>query len=377
MLRIRVVTLEKALSRYLKSVSVLKKGFEAESYRINVLQKDPIACQVMKDITSVDIATYRDRRLSTPNARTGKPVSNATVRLELSLLSNVFDVGRIEWGYCGDNPVKNVRKPKPAPGRERRLTARESKQILRYAADHSNPELYSIIVIALETAMRQGEILNLTWERINFKTSVAHLEETKNGSKRDVPLSIKARDALVRLGMKSKGQIFSYKPAGIKSTWRFLTQKLRIDDLHFHDLRHEAISRLFELGTLDLMEVAAISGHKSLSMLKRYTHLRAHKLVQKLEGNRSKGKHHVLSHMIPYPASLVSSQGGYKVSLLDFDDMEFISDSPDSAIENARNGLLRRIMASIKDSIPIPEPDQYIHYVDESRIIMVDPLALI
>lgn len=376
MTRVKSVTLEKALSRYLLNVSVLKKGYEAETYRIRLLQQNPIAKLIMKDVTSVDIATFRDGRLATPNSKTGKQISNATVRLDLSLLSNVFDVGRIEWGYCHDNPVKNVRKPKPAPGRERRLSARESRLILSYASNHANPEVYTIIMIALETAMRQGEILGLTWERINFKTSVAHLEDTKNGSKRDVPLSIRAREALLKLGVKSRGRIFTYTSSGIKSTWRFLTEKLKIEDLHFHDLRHEAISRLFELGTLDIMEVAAISGHKSLSMLKRYTHLRAHKLVQKLEGHRGKGKQHVLSHMIPYPAEILARKGQYEVSVLDFDGLVFVSDDKGSAIETARNGLLRKIMSNIKDSIPIPAPDQYIHYVDETRIIMLDPLAV-
>src|SRR5690606_24002584 len=127
---------------------------------------------------------------------------------------------------------------------------------------HVNPELYSIIVLALATAMRQGEILSLRWEHINFKTRIAHLPATKNGSKRDVPLTIKAREALVRLGPQRAGAVFRYSNHGIKSTWRFMMKKLGIENLKFHDLRHEAISRMFELGTLDMMEIAAISGHK-------------------------------------------------------------------------------------------------------------------
>jgi integrase len=90
--------------------------------------------KILRSITSVDIATYRDLRLTMVNARTQKLISPATVRLELSLLSNLFDVSRIEWGYSDDNPVKNVRKPKSPPGRERRLTPREERLILRYLA---------------------------------------------------------------------------------------------------------------------------------------------------------------------------------------------------------------------------------------------------
>ena len=128
-------------------------------------------------------------------------------------------------------------------------------------------------MLALETAMRQGELLKLEWEHINLRIGIAHLPETKNGSKRDVPLSIKARAALLRMGVKQRGRVFSYTSNGLKSAWRIMMQRLGIEDLHFHDTRHEAASRLSELGRLDIMEIAAITGHKSLAMLKRYTHL--------------------------------------------------------------------------------------------------------
>lgn len=257
-------TVREALELYRTRISILKKGYAQEKYRIEQISRSFLGEKIVREVTSVDIATYRDQRLLEINPRTKKPLSTATVRLEMSLLSNFFDIGRIEWGICDVNPVANVRKPKIPPGRDRRLTPREERLILRYCHNHSNNELYSIVVIALETAMRQGEILNLHWENLNLKTRVAHLPETKNGTKRDVPLSLKAREALIRIGVRSKGKVFKYTSEGLKSTWRFMLMKLGIEDLHFHDLRHEAISRLFELGSLDMMEVAAISGHKSL-----------------------------------------------------------------------------------------------------------------
>ncbi|WP_047238858.1 site-specific integrase, partial [Chromobacterium subtsugae] len=330
---------------------------------------------VTREVTSVDIATYRDQRLTQVNPKTQKLLSTATVRLEMSLLSNCFDIARIEWGLCDSNPVSNVRKPKIPPGRDRRMTPREERLILRYAHAHSNPELYSIIVIALQTAMRQGEILGMRWEYINLKTRVVHLPETKNGSKRDVPLSLKARDALIRLGVKSKGKVFSYSAAGLKSTWRLMNQTLDIKDLHFHDARHEAISRLFELNSLDMMEISAISGHKSLSMLKRYTHLKAHKLVRKLEGNKNKGKQVVLDHMVPYPAVIMRRKDTVTIRLLDFDDLQETAPDEPLAIRLAQDALLRRLMTSMRDATPIPPADQYLDSVDERHIIMIDPLA--
>lgn len=367
------IPMRKALDLYRQKVSILKKGYAQEKYRLEQISRSFLGKKAVRSITSVDIATYRDMRLEEINPRTKKPLSNATVRLEMSLLSNFFDIARIEWGLCDDNPVKNVRKPKPAPGRDRRITAREERLILRYCHAHPNQELYSIFMLAIETAMRQGEILKLRWEHINLKYRVAHLPETKNGSKRDVPLSNKARDVLIRLGVKSTGEVFAYTQNGLKSTWRFMMIKLGIEDLHFHDIRHEATSRLFELGTLDMMEIAAITGHKSLSMLRRYTHLKATKLAKKLEGNKHKGKQAILDHLIPYPA-FVETGDLIKIKLLDFEDLIGEGRCRESAIKVAQDALLRRIMTSMKEGIAIPQPDQYLESVDETLVVMIDPL---
>lgn len=368
-------TLREAFETYRTRVSILKKGYSQERYRIEQVCRSFLGDRVVRSITSVDIATYRDQRQDAVNPRTKKQLSPSTIRLEMSLLSSFFDVARIEWGICDSNPVANVRKPKIPPGRDRRLTAREDRQILRYAHSHSNLDLYSIIVLAIETAMRQGEILKLEWEHVNLKSRIVHLPETKNGTKRDVPLSVRARDALIRIGVKNSGRVFGYTSNGLKSTWRFMMIKLDIENLHFHDLRHEAVSRLFELGTLDIMEVSAISGHKSLSMLKRYTHLKAQRLVKKLEGNRHKGKQVVLDHMIPYPAEIILKGQQCAVRVLDFENMVGLGQSQESAVLAAQDALLRRIMTSIRDAISIPPPNQYLEAVDEQKVIMIDPLA--
>lgn len=378
---IRPTTLAAGLVKYKETVSILKKGYEQERYRIVQILRSPLAQKYVHEITSVDIATYRDMRLTSLNAKTGKPISPATVRLEMSLLSNFFNLARIEWGFTKDpNPCAEVRKPKNPPGRDRRLTAREERLILRYAHNHVNKELYSIIVLALATAMRQGEILNLQWEHINFRTKVAHLPDTKNGSKRDVPLSTKARDALTRLGVKQNGPVFKYTKHGIKSTWRFMLQKLGIQDLHFHDMRHEAISRFFELGTLDMMEIAAISGHKSLAMLKRYTHLRANRLVHKLEGTRNKARLAILNHLVPYPGIAVKeSPNDIRIVFPDFAP-EVVSTSFNGNLENAvaeaQDLLLRTLLGIIKEGSKLPPPDQYLDSELHGKVVMIDPMAM-
>lgn len=158
------LTVSEALEKYRRSVSVLKKGYAQEKYRIVQISRSFLGSLIVRNVTSVNIASYRDQRLANLNPRTGKPISPSTVRLEMSLLSHMFEIGRIEWGICDANPVSNVRKPKIPPGRDRILTAREERLILRYAHAHTNIDLYSIIVLAIETAMRQGEILKLQWE---------------------------------------------------------------------------------------------------------------------------------------------------------------------------------------------------------------------
>lgn len=369
------MTMREGLAQYRTRISILKKGYAQEKYRIEQIARSFLGDKTSRAVTSVDIATYRDQRLHQINPRTNLPLSPATVRLEMSLLSNFFDIARIEWGLCDGNPVANVRKPKIPPGRDRRLTPREDRQILRYCHGHSNRELYSIVVLALETAMRQGEILRLRWEFINLQARIAHLPETKNGTKRDVPLSILARDALIRLGVQSNGPVFRYTNHGLKSTWRFMLGKLGIQDLHFHDLRHEAVSRLFELGSMDMMEIASISGHKSLAMLKRYTHLKAQRLVKKLEGNRHKGRQVVLNHLIPYPALVQPCNDRFRVRILDFDKLEAHGNCQQSAIQAAQDALLRKIVESMRDATPIPPPDQYLEPVDERHVVMIDPLG--
>lgn len=368
-------TVAETLKRYQKTISILKKGYAQEGYRIAQICRSSLGVLEVDEVTSVHIATYRDERLASLNPRTGNPLSSSTVRLEMSLLSHLFEIGRIEWGVCDSNPVSNVRKPKASPGRDRILTAREERQILRYAYAYTNPDLYSIIILAVETAMRQGEILKLQWEHINLKTGIAHLPETKNGTKRDVPLSRKAKDAFIRMGGKTSGRVFGYTAEGLKSTWRYMLLKLGIKDLHFHDCRHHAITKLFQLGTLDMMEVAAISGHKSLSMLKRYTHLKTAKLVRKLEGNKHRGRQVLIDNLIPYPAAVEVSDSEIRVRVLDFDDVAGAGFCHESAVRSAQDALLRKLMTMMRSAIEIPEPDQYLEHVHEQQILMIDPLG--
>lgn len=369
-------TIKEGLQVYKEKISTLKKGYVQEKFRIDQISGSFLGALTIRKTTSVEISTYRDQRLETPVGRTGRLLSPSSVRLEIALLSNFFDICMTDWGWADDNPCKKVRKPKVPPGRDRRLTAREERQILRYAFNHRNTELYAIVSLALSTAMRQGEILSLRWEHLEIQTGIAHLFDTKNGSNRDVPLSQRARDVLLQLEPKSFGKVFTYTPDGLKSTWRFMLQRLAIKDLRFHDLRHEAISRLFELGTLNVMEISSISGHKSLSMLKRYTHLKAASLVPKLEGQRSKARMAVINTLVPYPAKYSHANDIHTLHLLDFDNLIVEAPSIFEVEEAARVALLTRILILIREGKPLPKPDQYTELVKSQDIRMVAPLPL-
>lgn len=369
------ITLREALFMYRDRVSVYKKGHVQEKCRIALYSRYPIADLPVRSVTSVDVASFRDQRLSEINPRTGNKLAPATVRLDLALLSDMFRIGKIEWGICDDNPVANVRKPKLSPGRDRRITAREERLILRHCANRGAKEMMVIFQIALETAMRQGEILNLKWEHINLKSRIAHLPETKNGTKRDVPLTLAARDIFTAQGPKLSGRVFTYTNNGLKSSWRSMIKTLGIVDLHFHDLRHEAISRLVERGVFDLMEIAAISGHKSLAMLKRYTHLKAQRLVRKLDAGTNKGQAVVLSHLVPYPAFIDTAETGIKVTFPDFERLHVIGPCQDTAIQSAQDALLRKILVMMRQGERIPSPDNFLETIDEAKIIRLDPLA--
>ncbi|HAG4650605.1 TPA: site-specific integrase [Salmonella enterica] len=368
--RIKKMPLGKALDKYYRTVSVNKRGYMQEFYRISVIKRSALADKCMDEITSVDIAEYRDARLGVVSKRTGRAISPNTVRLELGLLSALYNIARIEWGTCTHNPVEYVRKPPPSPGRNRRLTSTEERRITR-ALRKRNPQQLAIFQLALETAMRQGEILALRWEYVDLHLGVAHLPVTKNGTARDVPLSYKARQVLREFAGPLSGPVFTYTSNGFKSAWRTLIAELGIEDLHFHDLRHEAVSRLFELGTLNMMEVAAISGHKSLSMLKRYTHLRATQLVSKLDARRRQAQKFA-ALFVPYPAELEESDAGITVRFPDLEHPEFTVATREDALSRASVDLLRIQAMAARAGSRLPPPGHV--SVNDSRRIMVNPL---
>ena len=258
------LTLHDALERYRVEITPAKKGAKDEGYRIRAWLARPLAQRTLSSLRGADFAAYRDRRL--------RDVKPATVRLELALISNVFTVCAREWGLEGlANPIRAMKLPRPGKGRERRLRPGEEALLL----EHAGEDLRRVIVWAIETGMRRGEIARLRWSDVSVAAKIASLRDTKNGSARTVPLSSRALAVW-------PGDGFELSAATISKYFADCCEAAGIDDLHFHDLRHEATSRLFELGTFNVIEIAMITGHKDLAMLNRYAHLSARSLVERL-----------------------------------------------------------------------------------------------
>ena len=180
------------------------------------------------------------------------------------------------------NPVDRVKMPPSSPARNRRLEDGEFERLEEASKQTKNPHIWPIIVFAIETGMRRGEILGLQWEHVDLDRRIAFLPLTKNGSSREGPLSTKAAQVLAKQRQSNDTPSpFPVTPNGFRLAWGRLRCRAGLSDIRFHDLRHEAISRFFELG-LHIPEVAVISGHKDPRMLFQHTHLRAEEIVQKL-----------------------------------------------------------------------------------------------
>lgn len=270
--------------------------FAPKHYRVREDQKEAWRFQCARlsehlgaySLTAIDsklAAKYRDDRISGAAKRT--PVSDSTVRKELYMLSKIFGFAETECGISlpRGNPVEKIRMPSEGKSRDRRLTPKEWESLETQCQKSRNPWLAPALAFAVETAMRQGELLSLEWKHIDKRRKLALLldpEKIKTEEPRAVPLSTRALAILEALPHSTTGKVFPVERMTLYHAFGAACKRAGIADYTWHDLRHEALSRLAERGDLNVLELAAVSGHKTLQMLKRYTHLQAEKLAQKL-----------------------------------------------------------------------------------------------
>lgn len=268
-------TLGDVIQRYLAEVTPSMKGATEDTIRLKAMIRNPLARWSMANLTPKRVATYRDERL--------KVVSAGTVIRELAYLSAIINHARREWGLNVTNPIQMVRKP-PSPQARTRVLSEQEIQILLEALEPMGRRSHwmkPIVQLALATAMRRGELLSLRWEHIDLQAQTAFLPMTKNGDSRLVALSSAAVQVLRALPRHISGVVFPVKPLTLDAAFKRALARTGLQDVRFHDLRRTGITRMAEK-LPNLIELAAVSGHKSLTILKRYYQPNVADLARKL-----------------------------------------------------------------------------------------------
>lgn len=261
------------MDRYAREVSPTKRGHRWEDIRLAKLRKDRIARKPVAELTPEDFADWRDRRM--------REVSAGSVRREMGLLGAVLTQARKEWGMIAASPLVDVRKPAPPKRRTRRISQDELDRLRHVAGEDlskSTARAFHALLFSIETAMRAGEIIRLRPEHVDIERRVAHLPETKNGFARDVPLST---EAVRLLGVLPEADpVFGLSSPRLDALWRKIRDKAAIDNLTFHDARHEAITRLAR--KLDVLDLARMVGHRDIRELMTYYEADAEDMARRL-----------------------------------------------------------------------------------------------
>jgi integrase len=265
------------VSRYRDEVVPRKRGADRETLTLNAFLRHPLAQVAISDVTAGMVSAYCTERL--------KHVKPGTLNRELDILRHAFAVARRNWDVpLAHNAFAEVTRPKAGLPRERRLHSGERERLEAACIRCRNPYIRFLVQLALETAMRRGELLRVRWCDVSVEKRTLHIPITKNGHARTIPLSRAAlallRDLRDHCSPLSE-RLLPITDCAAKMSWKRLAKRARLEDLRFHDLRHEAISRFFEKG-LNVPEVALISGHRDLRMSFRYTHPRAEDVAAKL-----------------------------------------------------------------------------------------------
>ncbi len=272
-------TVGEMVDRYLKDVLPHKSEvMQRDQYRQLKWWKEQMGDKLLSDISPALIVECRDHLLKEPGTRKKKR-SPATVVRYMAALSHAFTIAVREWGWLESSPMAKVSKPKEPRGRVRFLDNGERERLLAACKESNDPNLYPVVILALSTGARKSEILGLEWGDIDFSRKVAILHKTKNDERRALPLAGPALDEVKKLSQTRRidtNLLFpnpsGKKPIEIRPSWDRALKEAQIENFRFHDLRHSAASYLAMSGA-SLAEIAEILGHKTLQMVKRYSHL--------------------------------------------------------------------------------------------------------
>lgn len=268
------MTLGEVFDRYAREVSPKKRGARWETIRLEKLGRDKIAGVRLEALAAADFADWRDRRM--------REVAPGSVIREMQLMSAVLNAARKEWGLIAKNPLADVSRPRKPPARDRLPTEAEIERMQHVAGDDlalATARAFHAFLFACETAMRAGEIVGLRRGNVDLGRRVAHLEHTKNGRPRDVPLSSKAVAMIEAL--PDADPVFGLRSDQLDALFRKIRDKAGVNGLRFHDSRHAAITRLST--KLDVLALAKMVGHTDIKMLMTYYDESAESLAKRLD----------------------------------------------------------------------------------------------
>lgn len=275
-------TLADAFQRYARDVSPSKKGQRWEVARLTKLARVNMAMILLTDLRTDDLERWKNHEL--------KRLKPSSVNRELNLIASVLEIARKRWKWIETNPVRDLDRPRNPRPRERRISDDEVMCILDafgYGEDSpiacSYQEVAVGFLLALETAMRQGELWKLDWQCVHLSDRFVTLLNTKNGSNRDVPLSLRAITLFMKLSPKIQGRVFHTNQQSAAAAFRRVVKSTGIKGLTFHDTRHEALTRLAR--KLDVLDLARMVGHHDPRSLMIYYNPTASEIAQRLDSN--------------------------------------------------------------------------------------------
>ena len=271
-------TLSELIDRYIERVLPIKPK-NARNVRQHLLWwKQELGSYLLSDIKPNLISQKRDDLLTSPTCK-NKTRSPTTVVRYLASLSHAFSIAVRDWEWMQENPVLKISKPKISNERTRFLSDEERMKLIKACQESESKGLYPVVILALSTGMRRGEILNLKWSDVDLDRGSILLQTTKNGERRFVPLAgialdlLKSRHANQPIAsLVFPAPHFASKPIDIRSAWETALEKAGISNFRFHDLRHTAASYL-AMNQASLLEIGTLLGHKTVQMTKRYAHL--------------------------------------------------------------------------------------------------------
>jgi integrase len=280
-------TLSETIDRYFRDVLAHKGGKTVNQEHYLKWWKSQIGAYRLSDITPALLVEQKQLLIGSEN-RYGRKIGPTTSNRYIQALGHVFTVAMNEWEWTEVNPIRKVSKHKESRGRVRYLTDEERKALLEACQASDNHFLYPVVILALSTGSRKMEVMNLKWQDIDFDRQQIVLHETKNGERRVVPLQGLALDLLKQHSKvrilhcdyifpsqkitKDKAGKIIYQPVDIRRAWENAVERANLQDFRFHDLRHTAASYLAMNGASPV-DIAAVLGHKTLQMVKRYAHL--------------------------------------------------------------------------------------------------------